>query len=162
MTLAALIGASSCESRKEHSRKEKDSTEIKEKSETAETPSADVKMTDVDPTPAEVIDDYSGNENYRKLMLIAAKCDKPDFSLEDLSQSDYTFMIDFCNHMMDAAEEADMAGQSDEFIEEAGELVNLMEGFLQFLSMAYEGGYLDTRNTHDVELMVNRINRLAE
>lgn len=105
--------------------------------------------------------DYTGNANYRKLMSIAEKCDNPNFSIEDLSQSDYTFMINFCNMMMDAAEEADAQGISDEWLEEYKEFEEILIGFSQLLEYANSQNLLDSSNSHDYTLMMRRATRLS-
>lgn len=97
-----------------------------------------------------------GNPEYRKLMSIAEKCDEPDFNLNMLSQSDYAFMIKFCHSAMDAAEEADRSGQSDQFMAEYSDMLSLVEPFCTLLSMAYQEGLLSDTNQSGFDYLMNR------
>lgn len=141
--------------------KDKDSVESAESSAPQEVKMEEI-ATEETVAPMDDIDSYKGNANYRKLMLIAAKCDDPNFTLEDLSQSDYTFMINFCNMMMDSAEEADAQGVSEEWMEEYKDFQDLLQGFSLLLSSAYSENMLDSNNSHDYELMMRRATRMAD
>ncbi len=151
-----------CKGKDTYSRLHELKTKIKTKEKAPEVAPVMEEITTSDTSEDDEPSDYIGNENYRKLMAIAAKCDDPDFSLYSLSQSDYAFMISFCNMMMDTAEEADMAGRSEEYQQEFQEFQELLEGFAMLLSAAYTEDMLDSANSHDFEVMMRRAQYVSQ
>lgn len=123
----------------------------------------EIKMEDIPAGGSAQADlgDYTNNANYRKLMSIGEKCNNPNFEIEDLSQSDFAFMISYCNMMLDAAEEADSQGTPDQFVEEYSEFIDLVEGFVQLLEFANTQNLLDSSNSHDYALLMRRAERAA-
>lgn len=144
--------------------KDKDKKEVKETDNLPKDNPQDIVMNEIAPATRDINGDAEviGNANYQKLMSIAEKCEADDFTLADLSPSDYTFMIDFCNMMMDSAEEADRNNVGQQWLSDNGELMQIVVGFTELLGAAYQEGMLDSRNSHDFELMLVRAQRMAE
>lgn len=83
-----------------------------------------------------------GKENYSKLVETGVKCDTD----QELSQSDYKFMIDFINLYLDAATEAENTGKGEEFLRETEELHEYTKVFLSIILNADQDGKLDSDN----------------
>ena len=97
------------------------------------------------------------NDNYYKLLEIIAKASREDSSIYDFSQSDFKFMIDYCNMMLDSAEEADYTGRSDEWLEENQEYLELLQAFAQVLSEADNEDLLNSSNSRNFKALVRRV-----
>lgn len=88
---------------------------------------------------------------------ISNKCSDESVSCNDFTQAEYAYMIRFCNEMLDAADEYDARGESELFIENSKDQMDLLIGFVTLLTLADNEGVLDVSNKKRLEEMSNRL-----
>lgn len=91
------------------------------------------------------------------LARISEKCENDNVSTNDFTQAEYAYMIKFINEMLDAADEYDARGESDRYIEESKDQMELLTGFATLLSVADSEGKLDSTNSAALAKLMERI-----
>lgn len=94
------------------------------------------------------------------LERISEKCENDNVSTNDFTQGEYAYMIKFINEMLDAADEYDARGESDRFIEESKDQMELLTGFATLLSVADSEGKLDRANSAALAKLMERVDEL--
>lgn len=90
------------------------------------------------------------------LFSIYEKCNKENVDVSVFTQKEYDIMITFSNQLLDAAEAYDAAGESDIFMENVEDQMNLVVAFGTFLSNADEEGLLNAANKANFQKLLVR------
>lgn len=111
--------------------------------------------------PAEEAKDLDEKQikEYHSLVDVVDKYTEPDFDMSNLTQADYEYMIKFCNSVMTRAREADLVGESDKYMKESADALDLVKDFSSILASAYNAGMLNETNKAAVERLRERANK---